>query len=277
MATKKAASSSRKRGIGFTTRKNASSGTALVPVEAHARALAPRLDEGSRDATVQREGDTTLVIGQIYPMRGFELRASEVYYVDSLRAERPQGPWLDEADKISWRDPKTGYECIIMRDTHRGFLSGYVGVPVTHPLYGFDHEALPAELGLMVHGGLTYSRICEDGPTPERRIIYEARRICHIRVGEEPIRHGTNYRVQDHAWWFGFSCDHLYDMIPNDRGHASQFLAAETGAVYRDDAYVCNEVQNLAAQLKAIADGAPVPARHGDPLPPRGLDPRDVA
>jgi hypothetical protein len=50
-------------------------------------------------------------------------------------------------------------------------------------------------------------------------------------------------------------------------------MVAETPAEYRDDAYVIREITNLAAQLKAIADGEPVPAREGPPLPPIGLEP----
>ena len=42
--------------------------------------------------------------------------------------------------------------------------------------------------------------------------------------------------------------------------------------VYRDDAYVLREVTNLAAQLRAIADGAPTPKREGPPLPPASVD-----
>jgi hypothetical protein len=51
-------------------------------------------------------------------------------------------------------------------------------------------------------------------------------------------------------------------------------MGAETASEYRDDGYVVREVLNLAAQLKAIADGRPVPVREGPPLPAIGLDPR---
>lgn len=251
-------------------------GTALVPVEAHAKALVLPTGGDAAEPFIQREGDVTLVVGQLYPMRGITIRASEVYYVGDLRDRRSDGPSLDEADKVAWRDPATGYECIMMRDRDGGFLSGYVGVPADHPFYGSDFEALTSDLGIEVHGGLNYSQICEDGPTPERHIIYESRRICHVAVGAVPLRHGSDYRVSDHAWWFGFSCDHIYDVIPMKPAQRGRFLSAETGAVYRDDAYVCNEIQNLAAQLKAIADGLPMPKRRGDPLPPRALDPTET-
>ncbi|NIJ16281.1 hypothetical protein [Sphingobium vermicomposti] len=252
-----------------------STGTALIPVKAHARALdlvSARLDV---DQIIKCEGDTTLVVGQPYKMGNVTIQTDEVYYVDGARAGLSNGPWLGEADKIAWRDPVTGYDCIMMRDRDEGFLSGYVGVPMRHPLYGYDHKALPAGLGIQVHGGLSYSATCEEGPTPERRIMYEARRICHVAVRQFPIRNGSDHHVDDHAWWFGFECNHLYDLVPADLSrNLNHFLSAETGGKYRDATYVCTEVQNLAAQLRAIADGCAIPARRGDPLPPLGLDPQ---
>jgi hypothetical protein len=58
----------------------------------------------------------------------------------------------------------------------------------------------------VVHGGLSYSRLCEHGPSPARRLAVEARRICHVVV-RPPIYHGvehaTYHRVEDpHVWWF---------------------------------------------------------------------------
>lgn len=91
-------------------------------------------------------------------------------------------------------------------------LSGYVGVPPSHPLYGFDHAAVPTDLGIEVHGGLNYSKICDTGPTPASRpILRESRRVCHTDsriIGYEQTTHATDYRVKHaDAWWFGFSCD----------------------------------------------------------------------
>lgn len=263
-----------------TSGKTPITGSALVPVEEHVRALAEIPAEEVK-AVVQREQGTTLVIGRPYVAGDITIEADEVYYVDDLRRAQPEGPWLGEADKVAWRDPDTGFECIMMRDTHRGYLSGYVGVPVSHPLHGFEHQAVPADLGIEVHGGLTYSRICEEGPTPERRIVSDARRICHVPnrpARYVPTANATDYRVEDaHAWWLGFDCNHAYDVVPDDLRRRPDFLVAEIGAEYRDDAYVCREVLALAAQLRAIADGVPVPPREGRVPPPAGLDPREGA
>src|SRR3546814_5757598 len=107
--------------------------------------------------------------------------AEEIFY-DQVARPDGKGPWLGEADKVSWRDEASGYDCIMLRDTDDGFLSGYVGIPHDHPLWGWDDGAVPSDIGIEVHGGLTYSRLCEEGPSPARRLAVEARRICHVTL-----------------------------------------------------------------------------------------------
>jgi len=257
-------------------RKNVSDkniGRALTPVSS-ARLPADRTS-ATASKKVAREGGTTLVAAQPYAIGG-SLIVADTYFVRGLKSTK-EGPWLGEADKIAWLDQASGYECIIMRASRGGHLCGYVGVPPEHPLYGFEHEAIPADLDVEVHGGLNYSALCQHGPSPSPSIVTEARRICHVsahHVQHASVEHATDYRVQrDDAWWFGFECNHVYDVVPDDRRHSERFLAAETGAVYRDEAYVHQEVVNLAAQLRAIESGEPKPDREGPPLPAIGLDP----
>jgi hypothetical protein len=226
---------------------------------------------------VRRDGGTTLVTGRAYVTTLQTIPAEQIFYVDGLKP-RGDGPWIGEADKIAWRDEATGYECIVMRADQGGHLGGYVAVPRSHPLYGFERRAIPPELGIEVHGGLTYSRMCEHGPAPDHRIVAEARRICHVPIGASrsaPVVHATDYRVEDaHAWWLGFECNGTSDVVPGDDGHRARAAGVGITQVYRDDAYVCNEVLSLAAQLRAIEDGLPVPPRSGPPLPPLGPDPK---
>jgi hypothetical protein len=228
--------------------------------------------------TVLREGDTILVTGRSYITRTGTIETDEIYYVDHGIDRPGEGKLLGEADKVAWLDPATGYECIMMRATDGGYLSGYVGIPKDHPLWGWKYEAIPVDLGIEVHGGLTYAKTCQEGPTPERRLAEEARRICHVTRGAPrytATQHATDYRVHEaDAWWFGFDCDHAYDVVPNaPKDRLDHFLATEIGGEYRDDGYVYREVRSLAAQLRAIADGDPVPTRDGPPLPPISLDP----
>lgn len=244
---------------------------ALVPLVGSERAIARMPGSGGE---VAHQQGVTRVTGRDYATAGGPtVPAAEIYFVDGAKP-RGDGIWLGEADKVAWRDDATGLECIMMRDNPDGFLSGYVGVPQGHPLFGWEHEAIPAELGIEVHGGLTYSRICQDGPSPQRSLVTESRRICHVIVGQVPLSHATEYRVEEgDAWWFGFQCDHVYDIVPGRQRDRQRFMGAETDAEYRNDAYVVREVLNLAAQLKAIADGRPAPPRGGPPLPAIGLDP----
>lgn len=243
--------------------------TAVVPILGSPNALSKLPGDGGAISTEQ---GVTLVTGRPYSTREQTIPASEIYFVDDIKPHE-DGPWLGEADKVAWRDPTNGYECIMLRDSTEAFLSGYVGVPRDHPLWGFEHQAVPLDLGIEVHGGLTYSHICADDPSPLRNIVVDARRICHVTF--RPLRHAGDYRLEDpHAWWFGFNCNHIYDLLPGGRNDRQRFLAAETAAVYRDDAYVVREVQNLAAQLRAIADGTSAVPREGPPLPPVGLDPK---
>lgn len=250
------------------------SGTALVSIPDSMKSSGKMPGTGG---FIAREEGVTLITDRSYATRDQTIAAAEIYFVVGSKP-RETGPWLGEADKVAWRDEATGYECIMLRHRDEAFLSGYVGVPRDHPLWGWEHDAISTDLGIEVHGGLTYSKICEDGPSPRRSIVSEARRICHVSITPvrlEPLDQAGAYRVEDaHAFWFGFDCNHIYDVVPGASRQRRSFLAAETAAVYRDDAYVLREVTNLAAQLKAIADGVRVPPREGPPLPPVGLDPR---
>lgn len=251
-------------------------GTALVPVTGDAGGQLANIGGGEAGAVFKEKG-VTLVVGQPYGIDDRSIVADAVYYVGAEKAGARNGR-LGEADKIAWRDPATGYECIIMRNTRGGYLSGYVALPGDHPLYGFDHDAVPGNFDIEVHGGLTYSAMCDEGPSPDRRLIGEARSICHVPTRPlrfEPLAHATDYRAgHDKAWWFGFECNHVYDVVPGERNDRARFLGSETGASFKDEAYVYDQVVDLAAQLRAIADGGPKPARTGAPPPPLGLDPK---
>lgn len=244
----------------------------LLPVLRSEFAVAKLVGTGGE---IEREDGVVLVTGRGYRAGENVVPAAEIYY-DRKSSPEGDGPWLGEADKVSWRDEATGYECIMLRDTCGGFLCGYVGVPSDHPLWGWDSGAVPSDIGIDVHGGITYSRACQSGPTPARSLLIEARRICDVVISPavyQEVTHATDHRVQDHhAWWFGFSCDHAYDLIPGDRRRAVPISSSELAQTYRDDAYVVRETLALAAQLRAIVDGTEAPPR--DRPPPIGLDPR---
>lgn len=254
--------------------------TALVPVAVatddriiaalRSASVADRI--GGAGGTIEQDESTILVSNRPYvTARGLTIDAQEIFY----RSNEGNSPArrLGEADKVAWLDPETQLECIMMRAEAGGFLGGYVGVPPTHPLYGFVKGAIPPEID--VHGGISYAAACRHGPSGARRLEAEARRICHPPVGR-PIPkatvYATDYREHRDAWWIGFTCDNVYDVVPKDLDARKRFLGAEIGATYRDDDYVCREIEHLARQLRAIGDGSPMPTRRGAPPPPLGLD-----
>lgn len=254
-------------------RTRAKPGTALMPNAGARGGALVKVDDGVEQGAAFSQGDVTVVLGRPYAMGDSEIVADAAYYVGG--SEATKGARLGGADKVAWRDAATGYECIMMRDVRGRHLRGFVGVEPGHPLYGFHHAAVPPELDIEVHGGLSYSAICQDGPSPQPLLAHEVARICHVPPVIPPIVNATDHRpAHDRAWWFGFDCDQVYDVVPGDRNDRERFLDRETGAVLRDEGYVHDQVVHLAAQLRAIADGTPKPARAGAPPPPLGLDPK---
>lgn len=114
-----------------------------------------------------------------------------------------------------------GYRAVIIKQP-MGHLCGYVGISTSHPLHGFnyDDDEIPS---LNVHGGLTYS-------------------------GGE-----SNYPISndENLWWYGFDCAHHNDYVPK---LAKRDPTLYTHTIYRDESYVTKECEELARQLKDIAD-----------------------
>ena len=144
------------------------------------------------------------------------------------------GPWRSEAGKIAWTGEATGLGCIILRGRD-GALAGYVAVSSSHPLAGFEADAMAASTGVGVHGGLTYARAC-DARGPEEL------RVCHVRASD----------VAD-LWWFGFACNLRSDFVPTRDNANDERGGSKT---YRTEGYVFEECTRLAAQLAALTEGA---------------------
>lgn len=165
-----------------------------------------------------------------------------------------QGPWSGEADKIAWTDAMTGYGCIIRRSPKGGHLCGYVSVPPTHPIFGRQvHSLCGYRIG--VHGGLDYSAPCQHWEREDRSVCHvtapvpDPRRTQAVHVNAEVDRH-------DDAWWFGFSCNHPGDIVPDAaRLHGAEPLAGINDPTYKDERFVYSECLRLAAQLKILERG----------------------
>ena len=171
-----------------------------------------------------------------------------VFYVPELSPKGP-GPWTGEADKIAWIDPVTGMNCIIRRSI-QGHLCGYVAVEADHPLYGCEADGLPFDPELKVHGRVSYAQACE-----------------HLRPIAKSVWRKPPTADAGTAWWLGFECNLASDDLPGRPSrltgdeHAPSFRDHRDGdvpiPVYRSEAYVYHGCVSLAAQLDAIADGAP--------------------
>lgn len=132
------------------------------------------------------------------------------------------GEWDNEPDRVEFR--YAGFPCLIVRSELAGALCGYVGVSSDHPWYQRHYNFIDAN----VHGGLTYSNMCGG-------------HVCHVPEPGE----------SDHVWWLGFDCSHAFDYAPT----MGSFGLLIEGAEYRNIAYVRAEVEKLAEQARATAQG----------------------
>lgn len=108
------------------------------------------------------------------------------------------------------------HQTVVVRDQVLYHLCGYISVPVTHPLFGFEFQT-PKVRALKVHGGITFTDFLLTGihlPFPKPKPL----------------------------WWFGFACAHALDfdqlwgkMIPN-----------------KELSFVMRELESLAMQLKEV-------------------------
>ena len=137
---------------------------------------------------------------------------------NGAKNELPYGPWSSEPDKMHWIDEVTGLDCLAVRNAVMGHWCGYVGVGPEHRLYRHNYQ----EVDVMVHGGLTFSDVCQDSDDP-------AKGVCHRAALGRP----------EHVWWFGFDCAHFGDLLPG----------LDHGGQYRSIDYVRHECGSLATQL----------------------------
>lgn len=183
--------------------------------------------------------------------------STERVYATLDKSKWGPGPWQSEPDKVQFVDPATKLPCLAVRGGS-GSWCGYVGVAEGHPLFGVPYNgqldgdgtegAWPnsPEGILNVHGGITFSDLCQEGAPEESS-------VCHIPAPGEP----------DHVWWFGFDAAHagdyspkmdreLYAMFGNQFGRTGGPKDYET---YRTLEYIREQCAELAAQLLAIGTG----------------------
>lgn len=156
------------------------------------------------------------------------------------------GPWQEEPDKVQWIDEATDLDCLIVRGP-LGSLCGYVGVPPGHPWHGLSYSdwdgPVDVDSHVSVHGGLTYSGACDEGP--------EERSICHVPAPGRPAD----------VWWFGFDTAHLNDRMPGHEARMREVDLQPTferggtwSRTYKTVDYVRRECEELARQLREAVD-----------------------
>lgn len=122
-------------------------------------------------------------------------------------------PWLNEPDLLV-RDV-SGYHLVVRRSPSTLNLNGYIGVPMTHPLYGANYNRLNK---LDVHGGVTFSgKVTAEG-------------------------------FKNKYWYIGFDTSHAFDASPLDFD-GNGFMHPKMNRVYRDMQFVVNESAMLAMQI----------------------------
>jgi len=88
--------------------------------------------------------------------------------------------WFDEGVRVS-----------IMSLHH--YFTAYLGIPVSHPLAGFDYD----DLSLGVHGGLTYSRKGDGDYLPKGYWWYG---WDYAHAGDAVYYGGDDFCIGDHDW-----------------------------------------------------------------------------
>ncbi|WP_143737103.1 hypothetical protein [Erythrobacter tepidarius] len=211
----------------------------------------------SRSLTSVKPQSTALALPDTLRLGVHHIRPEQILQIPERRPYG-EGPWESEPDRVAWIDAASRYHCLILRQPS-GALAGYVAVGPEHPLWGYLADAIPTELGLTVHRGLTYSATCQKNDPPAVRVCHphDDTRFRGVKQQSVPGLKDSEGSGASDAWWFGFACEHACDFLP--RGYARNDEDREDGPrEYRDIAYVADQTVALARQLKALDGNAPI-------------------
>jgi len=208
----------------------------------------------SRSLVATKPKSVALAVPQRLVLGDHDIHPEQILQIPERRPYG-EGPWLDEPDRVAWRDAATGYSCLILRQRD-GALAGFVGVGPSHPLWCFERDAIPPTLGISAHYGIDYAALCD--PTRPSHL-----QICHVRHATGRQHQASMSNRPDladgrsiDAWWFGFACNSVGDFLPLDPSHNN--TSREDGPkTYRDIGYVASEVIELASKLRALEDQTP--------------------
>jgi hypothetical protein len=182
---------------------------------------------------------------------------------DNPKSSWGVGPWQHEPDRVEWNDERTGLACRIIRNMIFGNLCGYVGVPPTHPYFGWDRDddikLAPGDLDdatiddVGVVDALIYAL---EGGTEKGTIPLSMTLKAHHGITWSGELAGGGDAQTSRLWWFGFDCGHAWDVSPAMDRLFDRYKIDEHPIIpdrkYRDIDYVRKEVTALAFQLRQL-------------------------
>jgi hypothetical protein len=172
------------------------------------------------------------------------------------------GPWQDEPDRVEWNDERTGLACRIIRNMMFGHLNGYVGVPPTHPYFGWGYgdniKLAPGDLDedtTIDDMGIFNTFIYAMQGAGERGTIPLGMTLkAHQGITWSGELAGCSDMQTSGLWFFGFDCGHAWDVSPGLNRMMAPLIAELPipDRKYRDLDYVRKEVTALAFQLRQL-------------------------
>lgn len=133
-----------------------------------------------------------------------------------------KGEWDSEIDNLEWKEPKTNYQCAIIRH-NIGYLCGYVKIPPGNILHNIEKYTL-------IKVPEIWKKKLEDNEDmQEIRNLF----FCHGGI--------TYDQNKEEERWLGFDCGHSGDISPG----SSRWEDSE----YRNIKYVKESCERLATQI----------------------------
>ena len=174
------------------------------------------------------------------------------------KAKWGDGPWGQEPDCVAWWDAHSGYPCALLRHPLQGHWRGYIGIPPSHRLFGYDASHFQQ---MQVHGAVTF---CNHSLPPDAQLKQEVRGTLVTTTDEaqKAVKSGQAHAPPSpmhtpNTFWVGVDFGHGgIDHLPGlgaIGGDSTIPHPVRAGEPYRGLEYARNQVEHLARQLKAQA------------------------
>ena len=156
----------------------------------------------------------------------------------------PNGPWDDEhTNYTKWRDPDTGYLCVVRRALNHGQWNGYVLVDRNHPLSGRDYRETMEELEWM---SKKQRHAPSEGAPDYFAMLFDSEGSISSALNTHGGVTYGGWNYETGLWSFGFDTAHCDDVAPA----LTSFLMDIGVGTYKDRKYVMDQAKSLARQIK---------------------------